>query len=433
MPESSIIIPVFNQWRLTKVCLESLAATIGNRDVEIIVVDNASSDETVNACPALGATLFGDSFLYHRCEKNINFGPASNLGARLAHGEYLIFLNNDTEALPGWYEPLINDFKLFPNLAATGPLLLYPPQGMFGHTVQHLGVYISALKNVHHLYAGIPADSDLAKKRRFFQVITAACMVIPKRLFMEIGLFDEKFINGFEDVELCARLSLSGHRLSVNPEARMIHYQGRSVGRNDNEEKNARYLATTSYQRLNPDWHNFLADDSMSPGINTWGETQPMLPPRERIKLEARLTSQNLKPLILQYPYWEKGWQALHESVKNIDERAHLNMIRTNLFPGPRFALENIEEDLALGRKERLLQWDNILARYMLPFKSYVDNARYRKMTAMRNGAPEIAKLYDQWLYASEDFRLEHYNPFQERLHAVVPKLRKFIDSLNDA
>ena len=130
--ESSIIIPVFNQWELSRACLKALASTTKGKSVEVIVVDNASTDVTPDACPFLGKQLFGGAFRYFRCTSNMNFGPASNIGAAIAVGKYLIFLNNDTVPLPGWYQPLIDDFSKFPKIAATGPLLLYPKSKPFG-------------------------------------------------------------------------------------------------------------------------------------------------------------------------------------------------------------------------------------------------------------------------------------------------------------
>lgn len=248
MPESSIIIPVYNKFELTEGCLRRLGETVYGRDIEVIVIDNASTDETQEYCPRFGKIIFGDSFCYHRCEQNINFGPASNLGAQMAKGQYLIFLNNDTWPQDNWYQPLLDDFRNIPNLAATGPLLTYARCGPLGEAVQHLGVYVSALKKVDHLYQAIPAASPLAHKRRFFQIITAACMMIPRQLFLDSGQFDEKFVNGLEDVELCARLSLAGYKLTVNPQARIFHAQGASRGGDYNEIENSRYLDQTCFR-----------------------------------------------------------------------------------------------------------------------------------------------------------------------------------------
>ncbi|MDR1856331.1 MAG: glycosyltransferase family 2 protein [Desulfovibrio sp.] len=222
--ESSIIIPVFNQWDFTKNCLEAIAATTHQESVEVIVVDNASSDLTPTDCPLLGEKLFGKSFRYHRNSENRNFGPASNIGADLASGNFLVFLNNDTVPLEGWYRPLVEDFSVYSDIAATGPILLFPDSEPLGRTVQHMGVAVTPDHNLRHLYHDIPASCPLTKKRRFFQVITGACMMLRKSLLMDTGGFDEHYINGFEDVELCSRLSHKGYRMTVNPSATVMHY-----------------------------------------------------------------------------------------------------------------------------------------------------------------------------------------------------------------
>ena len=143
MIEASIVIPVYNKWDLTRNCLKSIASNTDKSKIEIIVVDNASTDVTQNGCSFLGKQLFGDAFHYIRNEINRNFAGASNQGAEFAQGEFVIFLNNDTEVQPGWYQPLINDFSAHPDIAATGPLLVYPDETLLGRTVQHLGIFIS--------------------------------------------------------------------------------------------------------------------------------------------------------------------------------------------------------------------------------------------------------------------------------------------------
>ena len=80
--ESSIIIPVFNQWNLTRACLKGLAATIKDRDVEVIIVDNGSTDVTPQACPVLGRTLFGEAFRYHRSGNQFELRPGLQPGGQ---------------------------------------------------------------------------------------------------------------------------------------------------------------------------------------------------------------------------------------------------------------------------------------------------------------------------------------------------------------
>ena len=100
--EASIIIPLFNRVDLTVACLRALAANTGEVDHEIVLVDNASSDET----PELLAGLGGDVKVV-RNEENLGFATACNQGARTASSERLVFLNNDTEPWPGWLPPLL--------------------------------------------------------------------------------------------------------------------------------------------------------------------------------------------------------------------------------------------------------------------------------------------------------------------------------------
>lgn len=279
MASVSIIIPVFNQWDLTRACLRSIKSTAPAESVEVILVDNASTDVTPKAAPFLGKELFGNYFAYIRNDDNRNFAGASNQGAASASGGFLFFLNNDTVLLPGWLGPLLEDFTQYPDLAGTGPLLLYPEKPLVGHTVQHLGVAVSPFRNVNHLYEGIPAASPLARKRRFFQIITAACMMMPRDLFHKMDGFDERYRNGFEDVDLCARLSASGYRFTVNPDARVIHYQGQSAGRSAAEAENSKRMQRKVLHLLKPDKSRFLEDDGMGLGLNGWQIQVPLLVP----------------------------------------------------------------------------------------------------------------------------------------------------------
>ncbi len=90
-PAISVVIPVFNKWELTKACLESLAQHTPSGVVEVIVVDNGSTDETAHALAPLGKQLFGDLFAPIRWEENRNFGPACNAGAAAARAPMLFF------------------------------------------------------------------------------------------------------------------------------------------------------------------------------------------------------------------------------------------------------------------------------------------------------------------------------------------------------
>ncbi len=424
--ESSIIIPVFNQWNLTRACLKALAATIKDRDVEVIIVDNGSTDVTPQACPVLGRTLFGEAFRYHRSATNLNFGPASNLGARMAAGEFLIFLNNDTEPLPGWYQPLLDDFAAWPDIAATGPLLLYPKSEPFGYTVQHLGVRISPFMSVGHLYEGIPAESPLAQKRRFFQVITAACMVMRRSVFMEVGLFDEHYINGFEDVDLCARLSHQGYRMTVNPEARVIHHTSQTPGRHSHEEENSAYLMEHGLQLLVPDWHQHVKDDGLRPHIGPWQTLQIFLPPDQRARLDRvadKAPAAVLKDLLLHNPFWEKGWSALTQKEENASIRAALEFTWFKLYPSPEGAMRLCASARAAHDAQAAVKALHLGISFCKPFDQYLKKAEEMRAWCAHLGLAPLAEQYAAWLAGAESFRTERYLPCLAALRRMAAEM----------
>lgn len=425
--ESSIIIPVFNQWELSRACLKALASTTKGKSVEVIVVDNASTDITQEACPFLGKQLFGDAFRYFRCTSNMNFGPSSNIGAAMAVGEYLIFLNNDTVPLPGWYQPLIDDFSRFLNIAATGPLLLYPKSEPFGHTVQHLGVFVSPFLKVGHLYEGIPADSPLTQKRRFFQIITGACMVIPRKLFIAVGLFDEEFINGFEDVDLCMRLWQQGYRMTVNPRAKVIHHKSQTPGRHQHEEANSRYLSQKCRNMFIPDWHEHLRNDGMSLRVGAWQTFQASLPPDQCRRLDtiAAVSSHDeLKDLLVRHPFWENGWRCLIATCPTEAERALLQIAMYRLYPSADKTMEFYASAAARGDKRQASIWLNSAVTFCKSFEGYVSSAQDSRTWCGDIGLADMAVQYMAWLADAESFNTKQFQPFLTELWQVLVACR---------
>lgn len=226
LPRVSVILLCYNHWDLTKQCLESLAKTTPPI-VEIIVVDNGSSDKTVEALESSGRFLFGDVFRRIRLEENRNIATAINIGGRVARGDFLFLLNNDTIAQPNWLPPLLQAFDNNANLAAVGPLLMYPDK-----TVQHLGVAFEPENKVQvrHLYQYLPISHQLVSRKRYFQALTGAAMFLPRELFLIEGLWDEEFSNGLEDIDFCLRLARKNYRFFCIPESTFFHLESKTIG-----------------------------------------------------------------------------------------------------------------------------------------------------------------------------------------------------------
>ncbi|MDE5831581.1 MAG: glycosyltransferase family 2 protein [Desulfovibrio sp.] len=421
--QTSVIIPVYNKWDLTRDCLKSLAATIDTGANEIIVIDNASTDRTPRAAPFLGTRLFGDNFKYIRNDINRNFAGASNQGAELASGEFLVFLNNDTAALPGWLPPLLRDFDEYPNIAATGPVLLYPDEEPFGLTVQHLGIIVSPFLKFGHLYAGVPEASPLVAKRRFFQAITAACMVMPRSLFMETGKFDEEYINGFEDVDLCGRLSATGRRFTVNPASRVIHREGQSPGRHNRDRNNYGLLLDKSLKFFQPDWQSLLAADNFTLDVDAWGMLRGALPLALENDLDRRLptmTRDGLKKALLENIYWERGWRARIDKISGEKERAavadvYFNLCRT--IPAAAYAAEagRLAGDDALRRKG-----ETFLKLYNAPPEKILSDARASRQLCQKLGLAELAAKFAARIDNFDSFIKDTYPRYQRDYFSLL-------------
>lgn len=215
--------PVFNKAALTRHCLATLPRTLeGAGDGEVIVIDNASQDETSEMLREFPWARVV------RNDRNVGFARANNQGARLANGRYLVLMNNDMEAHPGWLAAMLEAAER-ESVGIVGAKLLFPDG-----TLQHAGVGFAALRfgsapffAMHEHYRA-PADTPHANVARDLQCVTAACMVTPRALFEELGGFDEGFWNGNEDVDYCLRVREKGLRVVYDPRAVLTHFESQS-------------------------------------------------------------------------------------------------------------------------------------------------------------------------------------------------------------
>ncbi|MGH7233251.1 MAG: glycosyltransferase [Nitrospiraceae bacterium] len=232
---ASIIIPVFNKVELTQQCLVHLAKTTTHIEYEVIIVDNASTDDTAGFL----ATLSGDVQIIRNAQ-NVGFAKACNQGARAAKGRYLVFLNNDTIPCEGWLTALVDEVETHLDTAVVGSKLLYPDG-----TIQHAGVVFSREGLFpYHVYRGVPADLLAVNRRREFQCVTAACLLVRPDIFNAVGGFDEGYRNGFEDVDFCLKIRKRGGHIIYQPQSVLYHLESQSPGRKSHEEHNSRRLVS---------------------------------------------------------------------------------------------------------------------------------------------------------------------------------------------
>ncbi len=226
MPKVSVVIPTFNRLDLTRACLTALCANTPAGGVEIIVVDNASTDGTREFLDAEQKAGLLTAILN---ETNLGFARACNQGAAAARGKYVLFLNNDTEVRPGWLEPLIQTAEADLRIGALGSKLLFAD-----NTIQHAGVVLLDDRAhgdpllAHHIFSRQPHDLPEANRPRICPALTAACFFVRKEVFDQVGGFEEEFWNGYEDVDLCLKISAVGKLLVYQPASVVTHHESQS-------------------------------------------------------------------------------------------------------------------------------------------------------------------------------------------------------------
>ena len=219
--KTSIIIPVFNKVEFTLQCLRSLIEEIDFNENEIIIVDNASKDETSRVL-----THFESVVRVMRNEENRGFVDACNQGAASARGKYLVFLNNDTGVLPGWLQHLLETIEANPANGAVGSMFLYPDGSL-----QEAGAIVWQNGEVHHYGWGGSPDDRRFNFAREVDYCSAASLLIRKNLFDKLGGFDRRFAPAYyEDVDLCFGVRSLGYKVRYQPLSRVIHYEGVTAG-----------------------------------------------------------------------------------------------------------------------------------------------------------------------------------------------------------
>jgi len=251
MSRASVVIPVHGNAALTRRCLDLVLADLP-ADCEVVVVDDASTDET-----AAVLRSFGERIRVLTMAENVGFARACNQGAAAATGELLVFLNNDTEPRSGWLETLVG-YAEREAAAVVGAKLVYPTG-----TVQHAGVVFGQDGYPHNLYAGLPEDHPAVNRSRRLQAVTAACMLVRRDTFERAGGFDEGYENSLEDVDLCLRIGAGGGEVHYCHEAAVVHLESISRGRRDRFQRSVDLYRRRWREQVRRDDLSVYAEDGL--------------------------------------------------------------------------------------------------------------------------------------------------------------------------
>ncbi|HZV33087.1 MAG TPA: glycosyltransferase [Verrucomicrobiae bacterium] len=227
--EISFLIPMYNRLDLTRECLRSLEATVALSRHEVILINDASTDGTAQFLSALSAPYR----VVHNPQRS-SYAVSMNRGVAITHGEMLCLLNNDLVFRPGWLPPMLRAFEKFKDAGVVGNVQISPRTGRY----DHLGVVFGPNVSPVHFGTGFAFRPFRGFTR--WQAVTAACCLVKKSDFLGAGGFDEKFINGFEDVDLCLKLGQKGLRHYVANGSIIEHHVSASEGRARHEMENIR-------------------------------------------------------------------------------------------------------------------------------------------------------------------------------------------------
>ena len=217
-----------NQIATTEVCVSTLLETIPSSfDVEVIIVDDASTDGTPGAAWRNSRLPTRGSLACMRNEKNLGFLGSVNRAADKATGDILLFLNNDTVLLPGWFTSLLQTFRDHPDAGVVGGRLLFPD----GRLQEAGGMVFCDGSAGHFGRDDYNLAADVYNSIRDVDYCSGALLATRHHVFNQIGGFDAIYGFGYyEDTDYCFQVRRKGYRVYYQPKSTIIHIEGATTG-----------------------------------------------------------------------------------------------------------------------------------------------------------------------------------------------------------
>lgn len=239
-PKIAIIISTRDHADVLKKCLDSLYKLTKYKNFEVIVVNNNSSQkETFDLLKKYEKNYTNFKVIDANIE--FNYSVINNMAVKATDAEYVMLLNNDTEILmPNWLHVMVG-YAMQEHVGAVGPKLLYPDK-----TVQHAGVILGLGGVASHAYIN-SSRSDYGHFGRMavpynYSAVTAACLMISKKKYMEVGGLEEQLKVAYNDVDFNIKLLEKGYYNVFLPQVELIHYESKSRGLDTSGEKYERFM-----------------------------------------------------------------------------------------------------------------------------------------------------------------------------------------------
>jgi GT2 family glycosyltransferase len=294
-PQISLIIPTRNGMPLIRKCVASILEKTTYPNYEILIIDNGSDDPgTLRYFEEIASEA---RVRLIRDDRPFNFSALNNAAVRQAEGAVIGLINDDIEVIaPDWLGAMVS-FALQPAIGAVGARLLYP-----NDTLQHGGVVLGlgglaahAHRNAQHYDRGYCARASLVQS---FSAVTAACLVIRKEVYEEVGGLNETDLAvAYNDVDFCLRVREAGYRNVWTPYAELYHHESATRGNEDTPAKQARFAREAAY--IKQRWGHILFNDpAYSPNLTLDHEDFSLAwPPRvEAIAPPSQNTADSQEP-----------------------------------------------------------------------------------------------------------------------------------------
>ena len=219
-PKVSIIIPTRDKPKLLRACIESIRANTNYSNYEILIVDNSSIEPETKT---LLAQYESEGVSILKYPGVFNYSAICNFAATNTTGEYLCFLNNDTQVIANnWLQSMVEHASIS-STGLVGAVLSYP-----NGSIQHTGIALGYTGIAGHPYRGESKDARVPKSCFQVSAVTFACAMISTRKFWEIGALDENFPSGFNDVDISIRSLNHNYNNIVCLKAELIHREAQT-------------------------------------------------------------------------------------------------------------------------------------------------------------------------------------------------------------
>ena len=276
-PMVSLIVPTRDRVHLLRTCVESILERTSYPNYEIVVVDNQSSEP--DALAYLYSLRTRGRVRVLRYDEPFNFSAINNYAVAQCDGAIIGLVNNDIETIHAdWLDEMVSQ-AVRPEIGAVGAMLYYP-----NDTIQHAGVMLGIGGVAAHVYCGAPRGCSGQMSRALLaqgmSVVTAACLLVRREVYEQVGGLDERLQVAFNDVDFCLRVREAGYTNLWTPYAELYHHESASRGYEDTPEKKRRFEGEVHFMLER--WGEALKEDpAYNPNLTLTGAPFDLaFPPR---------------------------------------------------------------------------------------------------------------------------------------------------------